>query len=202
MPNPPISCREIELLVRETQHVHNQHARATADSVRRKQHARLLELETRFERTLKEEVPDEALRQAWRDHLHLRGPAPSEPQPLPIIVFRGRSEATSEVLVRETASAELRIEVDGALLQRTVARAGGLDLRHEGASWLLRIEGLGDFRETFAASPGAIDALRAWTDHPSGEPPWKEYRELAADGLVDRTFALTPRGRRALGRGA
>ena len=79
MPRPPISCRELDLLVHEALHVHNEHARATADSVRRKLRARLLELEARFERTLAEEVPDEALRRAWRDHLHARGPAPSKP---------------------------------------------------------------------------------------------------------------------------
>jgi hypothetical protein len=200
MASPSISCRELDLLVREAAHVHNEHARATADSVRRKQGARLLELEARFERTLAEEVPDEELRRAWREYLHGRGPAPSEPRPIPMVLFRGRSEAGSEVLVRETPRGELGIEVDGALVNRTVDSASVPNRTLEGGVGLLRIEGLGDFRETFVAPPDAVEALRAWTDDPRGEPPWPKQRELAADGLVDRTFALTRRGRRALGR--
>lgn len=201
MPRPPISCRELDMLVHEALHVHNEHARATADSVRRKLHARLLELEARFERTLAEEVPDEALRRAWRDHLHARGPAPSEPHPLPIIVFRGRSEANSDILVREAPSAELQVEVDGALIDHTPERAGALNLRLDRGAWFLRVERLGDFREVFASAE-TLQPLRAWADDPRGEPPWSELRGLAADGLIDRTFALTPRGRRALGRAA
>ncbi|WP_437284742.1 hypothetical protein [Sorangium sp. So ce406] len=198
MPSPPIGCRELDLLVHEALHVHNEHARATSESVRRKLHARLLELEERFERVLTESVSDEAVRRAWREHLHARGPAPAEPPPPPILVFRGRSEAGSEVVVRVASSGELRVEVDGALLNRTVALA----LRQDGERSFFPIKGVGDFGETFVASPEAIEALRAWVDEPRGQPPWEHLRELADDGLVGKDFALTPRGRRALGRTA
>jgi hypothetical protein len=200
MLNPPVSCRELDLLAYQVLRVHTAHADATADSLRNKLGARLDELEAQFERTLTEEVPDETMRHAWREHLHAHGPAPNVPLPLPIVVFRGRSEVGSEILVRETPDAELRIEVDDTLLTRRIDHARALDIRLEGGQWLLRIEGLGDFRETFAASPDTVDALRSWTDEPRGDPPWSAVRELAADGLIDRTFALMPRGRRALGR--
>ncbi len=202
LPNTCRSFRELDLLVHEAAHVHNEHKRATADSVRRKLGARLLELEARFERMLAEGVPDEALRHAWREHLHARGPAPSEPRPLPIVLFSGRSDAGSQVLVRLAKDGALRIEVDGALVDRTTDSASALRLREGAGAWLFRIEGLGDFRETFASSSEAMAALRTWADHPRGAPPWTEMRELAADGLVDRNFSLTSRGRRALGRAA
>jgi hypothetical protein len=198
MPSTPISCRELDLLVHEALHVHNEHARATADSVRRKLHARLLDLTARFERVLAEEIPDESLRAAWRRHLHNRGPAPDAPLPQPIVAFRGRSDAGSEMVVREAPGGELRMEVDGALVERPRA----LDLRLDHGTWSLPMEGLGYFRETFVAAAEAVTRLRGWADDPQGEPPWPELRGLAADGLIDRTFGLTARGRRVLGRAA
>jgi hypothetical protein len=203
MPSAPISCRELELLAHETLQVHNALAGMTADTMRRRLSARLLELEERFERALGEQVADEELRRSWREHLHGRAPAPREPGPLPMLLFRGRSDAGSEVSVCEADSAGLRIEVDGALVDRAEDRTNALDLRPDGGdggAWLFRIPGLGEFRETFSASPDAVELLRAWVDDPRGEAPWPALRELAADGLVDRTFALTDRGRRALGR--
>jgi hypothetical protein len=202
MQSAPVSCRELDLIAHEALHVRNEHARATADTVRRKLHARLLDLEARFERTLAREIPDEALRTAWLRHLRARGGAPEEPSPLPIVIFRGRSEAGAEVEVRGAADDALEIAVDGAIVDRSVSRAATLPLRLDHGTWLLPVSNLGDFRETYGAAPEAVEALRAWVDQPRGEPPWAELRTLAADGLIDRTFALTPRGRRALGRAA
>lgn len=198
MPSPPVGFRELDLLVHEALHVHNEHARATSESVRRKLHARLLELQERFERVLDESVPDEALRHAWREHLHARGPAPAEPRPPPIVAFRGRSDAGSEVVVHAASNGELRVEVDGGLLNRATA----LNLRHDRGAWSFAIDGLGDFSETFVASASAVEALRAWVGKPRGKPPWEHLPELADDGLVAKDFALTPRGRRALGQPA
>jgi hypothetical protein len=198
MLSPPIGCRELDLLVHEILHVRSEHAGATALGVRRRLQARLRDLEERFDRTLGEEVPDEAVRLAWREHLRGHGPAPVEPREVPMILFQGRSEAGSQVVVRVARDGELPIEVDGAVVQRVRA----LDLDHDRGAWVLRTPGLGDFRETFAAGDEALAALGAWIDAPRGEPPWKHLRELAADGICDRHFALTPRGRRALGREA
>jgi hypothetical protein len=198
MLSPPIGHRELDLLVGEIRHVQSEHARASSESVRRRLHARLLDLEERFERALKESVPDEDIRHAWRSHLQRGTPAPDKPLPVPMLLFQGRSEAGSEVVVRAPQNGELPVEVDGALVHRVVA----LDLRHDRGAWVFHLANVGDFRETFTAPGEAIEALRAWVDRPRGEPPWEHVRELAADGLVDRHFALTPRGRRALDRAA
>jgi hypothetical protein len=202
MPNPPISCRELDLLSHEALHVQTALAGMTAESIRRHLSARLHELENRFERALVEQVPDEQIRRSWREHLQGKGPAPREPRPLSMLIFRGRSDAGAEVVVRQLDADELRVEVDGALVDRAENRASGLDLRPDNGPWLLHMRTLGDFRETFTASPEAVEALRAWADDPRGEAPWSLLRELAADGLVDGTCALTPRGRRALDRAA
>ena len=53
------------------------------------------------------------------------------------------------------------------------------------------------FDERFAASRSALAALRLMTES-GGAPPYRHARELLLDGLVDRNFGLTPRGRRAL----
>ena len=54
-----------------------------------------------------------------------------------------------------------------------------------------------EFRETFAASPESLAALRGFLDGRS-PPPWDVAQELLADGIVDVHLGLTPRGRRAL----
>lgn len=198
MPSPPAGYRELDLIIHEFLHVHNEHVRASAESVRRKLRARVLELRERFERELTASVQDESLREAWREHIHQRAPAPAEPLPVPLIVFRGRSEVGSEVVVCEAQAGGLRVEVDGKLVQRVVR----LNLRYDQGAWVFHPDDLPDFRETLVASAEGVEALRAWVDDPSGEPPWQHLRELAADGLVDRHFALTSRGRRALGRAA
>jgi hypothetical protein len=192
------------LLVHEILHVHNEHARASATTIRRKLGARLLELEERFERVLTESVPDEALRHLWHEHLHQRAPAPAEPPGVRMILFRGRSEAGSEVVVheapgeRDAQAGDVTVEVDGAV----VNQVRGLDLRHEMEGWVFHTAGTGDFRETVVVSAETLEALRASVENPRGEPPWEHVRELAADGLVDRHFGLTPRGRRVLSRAA
>jgi hypothetical protein len=55
------------------------------------------------------------------------------------------------------------------------------------------------FTEIFGAGPEAVDALRAFTSNP-GPPPRAWALELLRDGLIDRHFALTERGRRSLAR--
>jgi hypothetical protein len=57
-----------------------------------------------------------------------------------------------------------------------------------------------EFREIFEAGGEALDALAGWVHEPRGEPPWEHLHTLLDDGLVDRHFGLTRRGRRALSR--
>lgn len=193
----PVTRTDLEAIVHECRHFHNENARASAESVRRKFSTRLLELEQRFERALEEGVPDEGIRQAWRDHLRLRAPAPSEPPPIAPVIFRGKSEAGSEVVVRECADGKLEVEVDGSPIERV----SGLDLTSDGGTAALRVAGRQLFNETFAAPAEALEALRAWAGRTEGEPPWEHLRALAADGLVDGHFGLTRRGRRAVSGG-
>ncbi|WP_437529842.1 hypothetical protein WME79_48540 [Sorangium sp. So ce726] len=197
MIKPPPSRDDLLAIAHEHNHVHNEHQRATAESVRRKLEARMLEIEGRFERELAEVIPDEALRQAWREHLHWRAAAPSEPAPVSPLVFRGRSDVGSEVVAREKAG-DTHIEVDGAVYHRRP----GLDLAADRAGAVLRVGTLPPFRERFELPAEALDALRAWVERPGAEPPWRWAHELVAEGLVDGHFALTDRGRRALVRRA
>lgn len=196
-PAQPVTRDDLEAIVHECHHVHNENARASAESVRRKFSARLLELEQRFERALAEGVPDEGIRQAWRDYLHFRAPAPSQPPPIEPLLFRGRSEAGSEVVVRECADGKLEVAVDGSPIERV----SGLDLASDGGTASLRVAGRQTFNETFGAPVEALEALRAWAERTEGEPPWEHLRALAADGLVDGHFGLTRRGRRAVSGG-
>jgi hypothetical protein len=54
-----------------------------------------------------------------------------------------------------------------------------------------------EFQEIFEAPARVVAAARAYFSDPFGEPPW-QHSAVLADGLIDGTFALTPRGSRAL----
>lgn len=193
MIKPPPSRDDLLAIAKEHNHVHNEHQRATADSVRRKLGERMHEIEDRFERALAEAIHDEALRQAWRDYLHWRGPAPDEPPPVSPLVFRGRSAVGSEAVAREKADG-IHIEVDGAIYDRRL----GLGLTADPNGAELRVGTLPPFREHFDVPAEALDALRTWVEYPDTEPPWRWARDLIAEGLIDGHLALTERGRRAL----
>jgi hypothetical protein len=45
-------------------------------------------------------------------------------------------------------------------------------------------------RETFAASPRSLAALREFVSVGAGEPPWENAPDLLRDGLVDPDFGL------------
>jgi hypothetical protein len=194
----PVSARdELEATVSEYHHVQGEHRRAGAEgSVRRHLHARLGRLEAHFERLLEESAADEMTRDEWRHHLHDGTPAPSEPRPpRPALLFKGRAETGSVAEVRRRADGDCDVFVDGAHLERVAASR---ELAEAEIPLTFRIDHQ-EFREIFEAPGRAIAAARAYFSHPSGEPPWQHAAALLADGLVDGTFALTPRGRRALG---
>lgn len=190
-----VSRDELEAIVREIRHVREEHRRANPGSgVRRRLEAELLELEADFERLLEEWVTDEETRAAWRAHLYDDGPEPAEPEPEPPLVFRGRSEAGSVVEIRRRPGGELVVEVDGAPVVRV---EGEQDFSGTEAPHTFTLDSIA-FEETFAASEAALEALREFVAGRAPRPPWRYAAELAADGLIDRHFDLTPRGRRAL----
>jgi hypothetical protein len=104
------------------------------------------------------------------------------------LLFRGRAETSSVVEIRGDPGGEAAVVIDGLLVERLTGEIEGdvvvLDDRV--------------FEETFAAVPAALRALREWVADPAGPPPWEFARDLLEDGLVDRHFGLTQRGRRAL----
>ena len=191
------SRRELELLVAEYRHLRSEHERAgEGGRVRRHLQDRLLELSGRLDRLLEVWVAEEETREAWRAHLYHGDPAPAEPGESPsMLVFSGRSRAGSVAEVRERPDGDCDVYVDGGLVGRAEL---GDDLAHD-LPCTLRLDGF-EFKEVFDVSTEALAAAEEYFIDPAGPPPWQRARELVADGIVDTTFALTPRGRRALAR--
>lgn len=189
-----ISRDELEQVVHEYHHVQEEHRHARPGGrVRRHLHERMTELATRFDRLLVEAVADEQERRRWHEHLFHGAAEPSAPQAAPPLLFRGRSETGSTLEILERADGTLDLVVDGVCVER-LASADELLATQPGLSFRL-----GDisFDERFAASGNALAAVRAMIES-GGPPPYRHARELLLDGLVDRNFGLTPRGRRAL----
>jgi len=187
---------ELEAMVAEYQHVRSEHRRAGREgSIRRHLLARLGRLEARFERLLTESVADEGARDSWRRRFHAGSPAPTEPRPPePPLLFKGRSASGSMAEVRQRHDGDCDVFVDGVRLERVTAAR---DLAEAELPLTFAIGGQ-EFREFFEVPARALAAARAFFSHLSGEPPWQHAAALAADGLIDGTFALTARGRRAL----
>lgn len=192
----PLPLREeLEALVRYYHHLQNEHQRAPLESgVRRRIEDRLLDVRARFDRLLEEWIDDEELRAAWAEHMHNRAPEPAGPEAIRPLVFRGVTEAGSDVEVREQSREELEVRIDGALVERVAAEE---DFATTVPPLHVRLDG---FRaeETFSASAEALTALADFLEGGDEPPPWDYASELLADGLIDLHFALTPRGRRAL----
>lgn len=190
----PALREELEAIAEEFRHVREEHERAGAEgTVRRRHESTLADLDERFETLLARWVHGESLRAAWRRHLHHGEAAPAEPGPgaaPPLFVGRARA---LRLEVRELDDGACEVVVDGTPVERLTSGAdfstdSPVSYAHAGL----------EFREVFEAPPVALDALRDHVSDPSGEPPWEHAAALAADGLVDRDFSLTHRGRRAL----
>jgi hypothetical protein len=191
----PLPLREeLEALARHFQQLQAEHQNASpGSSARRRLEDRLPQVREQFDRVLEEWVPDEELREAWRAYLEHHGPEPDGPAALEPVVFRGRSGVTGSVVEIRGSGGELRVEVDGSLVERVAAEK---DFAATEPVVTFRLDGQ-EFDEVFAVSDEALQALAEFLD--GGEsPPWEHASELLADGLIDVHFALTPRGRRAL----
>jgi hypothetical protein len=183
-----------EELVEEYRHLRAEHRLTGVEGTARRRLERdLAALETRIERGLAIWVADEEERERWREHLHHGAPAPAAPSIPPPLVFRGVTADGTTVEVHAHGAQEHRLSVDGALHGPIPPVPDSLPA--EG----LRVAGM-SCRETFAASPRSLAALRRHVAAGAGEPPWDHAPELVRDGLVDPNFGLTPRGRRALAR--
>lgn len=179
----------------EYRRVEEEHHREPAyrGAIRHRLADQMRALETHFERVLVEWTTDETLRATWREFLRGRGPAPDEPHRAQPPLFKGRTDAGAIVEIRPVFDG-YDIFIDGARSDHTSVPwhldpdSGGRVLIGEHAC-----------DETCDAQPQAIAAL---TEFLAGrdEPPWEWARELLEDGLIDPELALTPRGRRCLGR--
>lgn len=192
----PVSRDELESIVREYRHLREEHRRAGAESrVRRRMESRLHELELRFEKLLDEWAPDEELQVAWRAHLHQDAPEPAQPVATRRLVLRGVAETGSVVEIRARADGDYDVELDGHVLERVLEQRDLFPAK-EGAG-TFTVDGM-VFHEAFSASAPALEALAEFVAEREPHPPWSYAAELAADGLIDMDFGLTPRGHRAL----
>src|SRR5207247_5706647 len=81
----------------------------------------LLDVRERFGRLLDEWVAEDELRSEWRAHVDNREPEPESPTPIEPLVFEGRSEVSGSIVKIRGRPDDLRVEVDGALVERVVA---------------------------------------------------------------------------------
>jgi hypothetical protein len=186
---------ELDALVRSYHHLQRVHQEEPeGSSTRRHVEARLLDLRERIDRLLEEWVPDEGVREEWRAYLEHHAPAPSKPEAIDTVVFRGVAEASGSVAAVRRGPDAFSVEIDGVLTDRVVADK---DFSSTVAPLRFRVDGF-EFDETFDASDEALDALASFLATEGEPPPWEYASELLADGLIDVEFGVTPRGRRAL----
>lgn len=195
--SPGPAVREsLEGIASRYRHLAAEHRREGAHgSWRRRFEGELSALERRFEDLLEQWIPDEGERRKWRGHLAGVVPLPERVATRGMLRFAGRSETGATLEVRESESGQ-DVWRDGALMAR-LSEETGLDTIEGSAR--VRIEGT-VFDEEFEAPDDAVAALVAFADAARGPAPWRWAEELAADGLIDRHFSLTPRGRRLVDR--
>jgi hypothetical protein len=187
---------ELDALARHYHHLQVEHQNAQPESsARRRLEDKLLQVRERLDRVLDEWVPEEDLREAWRAYLEHHGPQPDGPSAIQPVVFRGSSEVTGSIVEIRGSGDELRVEVDGALIERVTAQK---DFSSTEPVVRYRVNE-NEYDELFAASDDSVQALADFLER--GEsPPWQHASELLEDGLIDVHFDLTPRGHRALAR--
>jgi hypothetical protein len=179
---------ELSKVAREFHHVQGEHAReGVSGSWRRRQRARMEELEEKFETLLGRWVPQATEQMRWREHLYRGAEEPHESLPAAeSLLFRGRSELGSTLVIQETEDEQLWI-VDGNIVDRRPPRHSiTAPPDHNGSK----------FPEHFDAPDEALDALIEYVERRADAPPWAWARELYEDGLIDANFGLTARGRR------
>lgn len=124
----------------------------------------------------------------WRDRLHHGIPLEALATVPPPLLFRGRADSGSTVEIRAAREDEAEVLLDGVAIDTL---GGEIDFD------VYETDGR-VYHEVFEATPEALGALRDWVADPSGPLPAEHLAELHADGLIDRHFGLTARGRRYL----
>ncbi len=181
--------RQLSQIAREFRHLQAEHEREGHNgSWRRRQGARLGELERQFDLLLARWVEDPAECERWREHLH-RGAAAPEPSAEETTLFEGRSELGRTIQIRALESGERIVLLDGARVDHVAAEIPVESPFRFGDSL---------YQETSDSPPEALEALAAFVSRAAREPPWRWARTLLSDGLIDSSFALTERGRRML----
>ena len=180
--------------MREYRQLHEAHRRASPDGkTRHGLETRLEQLRVRFERLLEEAAVSETERRRWRDELqHAAAATPAIPDVRPLL-FRGRTESGTELELTANATGTVAARVDGMSVA-VLDRANELAATTPGFTFLLDGRRFRrDVRHVGFCSRGPPPRRQ------SGRRPRRRYaRKLTADGLIDRTLALTARGRRAL----
>lgn len=191
---PTVSAEELERVAHEYRHVHEDHRRAPPQGrVRRDLKVRLRQLRYRFERLLAEAPVSDVDRRRWRDRLRRGVEAPSSPTGVPPLLFRGRSDAGSELRLAAGRRGTIDAFVDGV---NVAVLDDAQELTTTKPGLVFALDDL-RFRETFGASPPSIADLRdALTTGRRLRP--QHIQELIEEGLLDRTLGVTARGRRAL----
>lgn len=192
---PPVSERELARTVHEYRRLHEEHRHArVAGSARRKLEGRLRRLRRTFERLVGEAPLTRRDRQRWRNALSPTRATPAPHAEVRQLLYRGRSDAGSELLLLPMPDGTLEAFVDGAAVE-VLDRADELERTDPEFAFVL--DG-NTFHETFAVPKAMLAELREAIATGRGPRP-EILRELIEDGLVDGTLGLTARGRRALG---
>ena len=118
-------------------------------------------------------IVDEDRRNAWRAHLHHRGPEPEVTAPISALVFKGSADEGSVVKIRLDRSRGLAVDVDGLLVQRLEAKQVPMAGQR---SAVFRLDGV-EFRKTFDADRAALRALDDFLSS-GGSPPWQQTAGL------------------------
>jgi hypothetical protein len=185
-------AHELSEIAQEFRHRQAEHEREGPEgSWRRREGARLAELERHFETLLARWIDDPAERELWRAHLY-RGESQPELRAADMLLYKGCSAEGSLMEIREQEPGEHIVVIDGTRVDHFEPDLPIASPTSFGGSL---------YDETFDSPPEAIGALNAFLSGATREPPWPWATTLHSDGIIDTTFALTARGRRLLGRG-
>jgi hypothetical protein len=150
---PAVSRGELEQVVQEYRHVHEEHRRGRPRGrTRRHLEVRLRQLRERFDRLLAEAPVSAADRRYWRNRLRGKEVAPPAPADVRPLLFRGRSDSGSELRLSATSEGTIEAVVDGAAVA-VLDRAD--ELLGTTPGFVFALDGM-QFRETFGASPSCL----------------------------------------------